>query len=99
LADLEAIGAEQREMMAAPTPFEVKAMVELESLIQVGEIVARSALFREESRGCHFRTDFPGIDNERWLCHCVSSREVGKEPLRREVAVTRLPLPRREAAA
>jgi L-aspartate oxidase len=29
---------------------------------EIVRLVARSAQFREESRGCHFRTDFPGDD-------------------------------------
>lgn len=29
----------------------------------------KSSLFREESRGTHFRTDFPKMDNDKWLCN------------------------------
>jgi fumarate reductase (CoM/CoB) subunit A len=32
---------------------------ELDSLLRVGEIMARAALLRRESRGSHFRVDFP----------------------------------------
>jgi succinate dehydrogenase/fumarate reductase flavoprotein subunit len=31
--------------------------------------MATSALFREESRGAHFRTDFPTPDDRRFLGH------------------------------
>jgi fumarate reductase flavoprotein subunit len=31
----------------------------LESLIDVSEVIARAALAREDSRGAHFRSDFP----------------------------------------
>lgn len=32
---------------------------ELRNMIQVGYLITRSALYREESRGSHFRSDFP----------------------------------------
>jgi succinate dehydrogenase/fumarate reductase flavoprotein subunit len=31
--------------------------------------VARSALAREESRGAHYRTDFPAHDDAKFLRH------------------------------
>jgi succinate dehydrogenase / fumarate reductase flavoprotein subunit/fumarate reductase flavoprotein subunit len=36
------------------------------NLIAIAELIARSALKREESRGAHYRTDFPESD-PRWL--------------------------------
>jgi succinate dehydrogenase/fumarate reductase flavoprotein subunit len=44
----------------------VKA-VECENLSWVGEMVARPALVRTESRGQHNRTDLPNRDDEHWL--------------------------------
>ncbi|MCK4512178.1 FAD-binding protein [bacterium] len=41
--------------------------LELENMLQVIEISARTALARTESRGVHYREDFPDTDNERWL--------------------------------
>ena len=48
----------------------------LRSLVTVGLLIARAALRREESRGGHFRTDFPQRDDGAWLRHCadVASR-------------------------
>lgn len=37
------------------------------NLITVAMMIARSALMREESRGSHYRSDFPKTDNENWL--------------------------------
>ena len=37
----------------------VSGLLEVENALLVGEMVARSALTREESRGAHFRKDFP----------------------------------------
>lgn len=41
------------------------------NLQQVGLLIARSALAREESRGAHYRTDFPAHDDKRFLKHSV----------------------------
>ena len=35
------------------------AAIELRNILQVAQLIARSALWREESRGAHYRTDFP----------------------------------------
>jgi succinate dehydrogenase / fumarate reductase flavoprotein subunit len=44
-------------------------------LIKTAEIIARSALLREESRAFHYRTDFPDQDDAHWLTHTVVSLE------------------------
>lgn len=41
--------------------------LELENIVQVLELSARSALERTESRGVHNRSDFPDTDNNNWL--------------------------------
>jgi len=42
---------------------------ELMNLLKVAKLIAMSALQRTESRGAHFREDFPKKDNETWLKH------------------------------
>ena len=39
------------------------------SLVMVGLLIARAALRRQESRGGHFRTDFPTRDDLHWKKH------------------------------
>jgi L-aspartate oxidase len=54
-----------RAQPAASTPEQVK----LASVITAGRLMARAALRREESRGGHFRADFPERDDARWRRH------------------------------
>lgn len=44
---------------------------EAANLHQAGLLVARSALAREESRGAHYRTDYPDHDDKKFLKHSV----------------------------
>ena len=43
----------------------------LASLVTVGRLMARAALRRTESRGGHFRADFPSRDDVHWSAHIV----------------------------
>lgn len=44
---------------------------EVANVRQVGLLVARSALAREESRGAHYRIDYPDHDDKKFLKHSV----------------------------
>ena len=46
---------------------------ELSNLILTGRLVTEAALLREESRGAHFRSDFPRRSS-RWKHHIIFSR-------------------------
>lgn len=46
--------------------------LELEGMLHVAEVITEGALTREESRGSHFRTDYPERDDERWLLHTLA---------------------------
>jgi L-aspartate oxidase len=48
----------------------VRSWGELRNLLEVGRSILRSALFRTESRGGHFREDFPET-SEAWAKHSV----------------------------
>lgn len=46
----------------------------MESIVTVGELVARAALQREESRGAHYRTDFPERNDIDWSRHTTLAK-------------------------
>lgn len=43
------------------------------NFLTLATLVARAALWREESRGGHYRRDFPERDDERWRVHSIQS--------------------------
>ena len=48
--------------------------LELRNLLDFSEVIATSALAREESRGAHYRTDYPKRDDVGWLKHTLAYR-------------------------
>ena len=51
---------------------------EVKSSLVVCEAIIRSALMRQESRGAHYRSDFPNLDDEKWKVN-IYCRKVGRE--------------------
>ncbi|HLF79365.1 MAG TPA: FAD-binding protein [Dehalococcoidia bacterium] len=43
--------------------------IELGFMLECAEMICASAIERKESRGAHFRTDFPARDDPNWLHH------------------------------
>ncbi|MBI4401098.1 MAG: FAD-binding protein [Nitrospirae bacterium] len=48
--------------------------LELQSLLEIAETIVAGALAREESRGAHYRSDFPRRDDANWLKHTLVRR-------------------------
>lgn len=51
--------------------YELQEAFELSNLLRTAEAVVYSALQRKESRGSHFRSDFPQRNDEEYLCHSL----------------------------
>jgi len=52
------------------------------NFVTLAKLVATAALWREESRGGHFRTDFPDRRDEKWDVHSI--QKSGAEIFRSE---------------
>ena len=65
--------------------------LELGNMLEYSELIVDGGLARQESRGAHFRTDFPTRDDENWMKHTMAFRtEDGGHELRyKPVTVTR----------
>jgi succinate dehydrogenase / fumarate reductase flavoprotein subunit len=47
------------------------------NMVCTGQIVASAALYRTESRGAHYREDFPRRNDDKWLKNVVVKLEAG----------------------
>lgn len=55
--------------------------IENSNILTLAKLIARAALARTESRGAHYRTDFPQRNDAHWKKHIVlRSRIPGQEP-------------------
>ena len=64
--------------------------IELGHLLDLAEVITRGAIHREESRGAHFREDFPERDDKRFLAHTLVRYHAVKGPqiFTKPVAIT-----------
>ena len=52
---------------------------QVKSSLIVCETIIRSALTRQESRGAHYRSDFPKQDDEKWKVNIYCRKEIDRE--------------------
>lgn len=64
----------KKEKIPAETIFnqQLVEVLQLDIMCDAVKLIAGSALMRQESRGHHFRTDFPVQDDEGWLQHIIT---------------------------
>lgn len=58
-------------------PQATREAIEVANLVQTALLVTRAAVERRESRGAHFRLDFPEIDDANWQYHLCLTQENG----------------------
>ncbi len=61
----------------------------MENYLDVSDAIVTGALARQESRGSHFRSDFPKRDDERFRCNLLFTRSE-QTPVRREAVFSRM---------
>jgi succinate dehydrogenase/fumarate reductase flavoprotein subunit len=60
---------------------ELMRYLELENMVLLSEMVCRAALLRTESRGAHYRSDYPEEDNKYWLKNILIGKQDSKMSL------------------
>jgi len=50
---------------------ELQNFLELEYILELAEVITVGAINRTESRGSHFRSDYPLRDDKKWLRHTI----------------------------
>ena len=48
---------------------------ELQNMLTLGRLMAHAAYLRTETRGVHYRSDFPDRDDARWQKHILMARD------------------------
>jgi fumarate reductase (CoM/CoB) subunit A len=66
---------------------EVIRYLELKNMVLISEMVCRTALLRTESRGAHYRSDYPEEDNDNWLKNILIRKKDS------EMRLTAVPVP------
>jgi L-aspartate oxidase len=69
--------------------FESREGWELQSMLTLGELMTRAALYRKESRGVHWRSDFPQTDDQHWRVRIAfRNGEIFTQPLTAKIQVS-----------
>jgi len=77
---------ERASFMFAENPDKLQEAIEANSMLLLAKLVASSALARKESRGVHFRLDYPKSNDANWRKNIIISRENGKTKTRHELS-------------
>jgi succinate dehydrogenase / fumarate reductase flavoprotein subunit/NADH-dependent fumarate reductase subunit A len=56
-----------------PFNYDLVDTLELGGMLELAEVTAITALKRIECRGSHWRTDYPGRNDEEWLKHSMAT--------------------------
>jgi len=76
---------ETRERVASDLcvekPEDCALIAELHNMLDVAEVITAAANLRTESRGSHFRSDYPARNDEQWLTNIFATHENAKVTL------------------
>jgi succinate dehydrogenase/fumarate reductase flavoprotein subunit len=79
LNEVKHIGEEAASHLDITSPEELVDALELQNLLLLAELEAVVCLKRTESRGPHYREDFPDQDDENWL-KSITVKKVDEGP-------------------
>jgi len=72
--------------------FDLIQYFDLESMLNIAEVIVEGALERKESRGSHYRLDYPYRDDKNWLKHTLAFKDSDKIRLEyQKVIITKHP--------
>ncbi len=72
--------------------YELIQYLDLEGMVQLAGVIIEGALARKESRGSHFRIDYPERDDRNWLRHTLAFHTSDGPRLEyKDVKITRYP--------
>lgn len=74
---LKGIEELKRQLLLFESTLTSREQLEFANMLTSALLLAESALTREESRGGHYREDFPDRDDARWRKHMIRHREKG----------------------
>jgi succinate dehydrogenase/fumarate reductase flavoprotein subunit len=83
---LEYVGRDRERLSTSvriAEPIDYALAFEHRNLLDVAEAIIRAASLRTESRGSHYRGDFPARDDASWLTNVLISRVNGKLTLKK----------------
>ena len=49
--------------------------LEFKNMLELAELIIISAINRQESRGAHFRVDFPTVDDEKFKSNTIIDKD------------------------
>lgn len=75
--------------MMAKDPHDWRLCIETENMIENAILNLNASIYRKESRGCHFREDYPERNDKEWLCWVKMRLENG------EIVYEKEPVPER----
>ena len=87
LSAIRSIKKDEIPRLHARDPHELMRCLEARNLAEIGELILTAALHRKESRGWHFRKDFPYTDNKNWLRWITLTRR------EEEIRINEIPVP------
>ena len=81
------------DALYSPKPFTSRAALEVKNMVQVARCITDAALWRENSVGAHYRSDFAEANRPGWRQHSqlllVSDQASERQPKERDLVLAR----------